>query len=1171
MANNEQNKAYGSITITNLKERYITNTVTYYGVSATKDALPSTWDTIRPPLDANTPFLWSKTKYFYSDGTLEESTPVISDAMVVVQSYEEYCVVTANSISKTPSETATWSTDFPNTWKGQDYIWKRTTTKWSDGTCTYSPVTEVSKQEIIERIVDILNSADPAPNPLWTVGSWCKENEITIIDGATIMTGSVTADQIDVGSLTAHNSFKVSIQDAVVGGGRNVAYNASITHTAECTSTDFASTGSLKWQLKKAAKYTGTKINENVFNTGDTYTLSFSFQKIAGELINIGGHTSSSTISRVTIDGMNISPESVESGVGFLVQQVQDNDLIHHIAITFIATKEADDKNIYIQPNRGMVNEITYDLWDVKVEKGEVATDWTPAPEDMATATELSVLNGKIESKVAQGEYDATITQLSSSIESKVSSKDYDTTISQLETEIQAKVSNNDTGAGCSWSMTSNKFEVKTTAEGKTGGITVDKDGLTVEGTVNATAGEIGGCKIVNGYLTVTELSALSGNMGTLTAGEINGNELYEVINETGFATRFVEAEGNLNNGTFVFNTNQPTSYIYLPKSTNTTEWNSLGEVLDEEVSILLPSEYDLTESDLLSLGNINKQINLSYIDLTKTLDLTYNNFSNIILQSASIGCEFNFRGLYGSGNKSYTQSQTIDFPFSNIDNISINSNNIDFYLSQTQITEQPITLFIKNATRDYDSNSYITKVIKSGYLKKLQDKFQIELTAQVILTSAEGWRYLDNITVDYGSDITITQTGPTNLHHIERKEIIGPISWKISTSGDNFIESNHFTVSHDGIVQAVDGEFTGVITATGGQIGAFRLEGEGLISDYVTINQTAINFPTQSMLDLGTGAVQFKDLEDATYIITTEQKPFILKNNSGAGIKFDVVEGTAAATRTIYLSVEESKYDKYGHYSQNVSWRIAEGTILLPVTITFYYTIDTENGYSKNNIYNFEIPSQQKNGSINFSETLTQKEYDKIFNGQYCHTYISWNQMGNKPGLGYGDGEISKVVAHYNETNNMTYSLGHFYPADESCCLGSNEKGSRWGGIALVNGAASGSDRRLKYDINQLRDDHKYNMFFDTLLAVKYKMLAGTSGRYHVGFIAQDVTASLLEAGLTTQDFGGLINTKPEDLSGEYSLRYEEFIALCVDQIQKLKKRVEALENQLNNISTEE
>lgn len=482
---NEQNKAYGSITITNLIERYITNTVVYYGVSATKDTCPSIWDTIRPTLDASTPFLWSKSKYFYSDGTSEESTPVISDTMVIVQSYEEYCVVMANSTSKTPSETATWSTDFPNTWKGQDYIWKRTTTKWSDGTCTYSPVTEVSKQEIIERIVDILNSADPAPNPLWTVGSWCKENEITIIDGATIMTGSVTADQIDVGSLTAHNSFKVSIQDAVVGGGRNVAYNASITHTVECTGTDFASTGSLKWQLKKAAKYTGTKINENVFNTGDTYTLSFRFQKIAGELINIGGHTSSSTISRVAIDGMNISPESVESSVGFLVQQVQDDDLTHHIAITFIATKEADDKDIYIQPNRGIVNEITYDLWDVKVEKGEVATDWTPAPEDMATATELSVLNGKIESKV----------------------------------------SNNETGKGCSWSMTSDNFEVKTTAEGKTGGITVDSNGLTVEGTVNATAGVIGNCAIVGGYLTVPQLSALSGNMGTLTAGEIIGKD----------------------------------------------------------------------------------------------------------------------------------------------------------------------------------------------------------------------------------------------------------------------------------------------------------------------------------------------------------------------------------------------------------------------------------------------------------------------------------------------------------------------------------------------------------------------------------------------------------------------------------------------------------------------
>ena len=81
--------------------------------------------------------------------------------------------------------------------------------------------------------------------------------------------------------------------------------------------------------------------------------------------------------------------------------------------------------------------------------------------------------------------------------------------------------------------------------------------------------------------------------------------------------------------------------------------------------------------------------------------------------------------------------------------------------------------------------------------------------------------------------------------------------------------------------------------------------------------------------------------------------------------------------------------------------------------------------------------------------------------------------------------------------------------------------------------------------------------------------MNKGRSGRFHIGFIAQDVEQAILDSGMTTQDFAGLVQHKDrEEQIGEYAdqyyLRYSEFIALNTFMIQKLTKRVEELEKKI-------
>ena len=110
---------------------------------------------------------------------------------------------------------------------------------------------------------------------------------------------------------------------------------------------------------------------------------------------------------------------------------------------------------------------------------------------------------------------------------------------------------------------------------------------------------------------------------------------------------------------------------------------------------------------------------------------------------------------------------------------------------------------------------------------------------------------------------------------------------------------------------------------------------------------------------------------------------------------------------------------------------------------------------------------------------------------------------------------------------------------------------------VLNTSGAAVTSDRRLKNSIEELPD--AYLDALDKLTPVRFKYNDGTSGRYHVGFIAQEVQEALTAAGLDTQDFGGFV-----DLNGdgsELGLVYTQFIGLLHQKIRRLENKINELE----------
>lgn len=108
-------------------------------------------------------------------------------------------------------------------------------------------------------------------------------------------------------------------------------------------------------------------------------------------------------------------------------------------------------------------------------------------------------------------------------------------------------------------------------------------------------------------------------------------------------------------------------------------------------------------------------------------------------------------------------------------------------------------------------------------------------------------------------------------------------------------------------------------------------------------------------------------------------------------------------------------------------------------------------------------------------------------------------------------------------------------------------------------------SDFTKKHDILSL--DNIYSQIFDKLNPVIYKYNNDISDRVHIGLVAQEVEDAVLSVGLTTKDLAAIYyNVDADGNKVDYGLCYEEFISLCVYEIQKLKARVAELEAQQND-----
>ena len=117
----------------------------------------------------------------------------------------------------------------------------------------------------------------------------------------------------------------------------------------------------------------------------------------------------------------------------------------------------------------------------------------------------------------------------------------------------------------------------------------------------------------------------------------------------------------------------------------------------------------------------------------------------------------------------------------------------------------------------------------------------------------------------------------------------------------------------------------------------------------------------------------------------------------------------------------------------------------------------------------------------------------------------------------------------------------------------------NRWAAVYSASGVLTTSDELKKNTITALPE--KYITLLDNLEPVMFKYDDGTSGRFHTGFIAQDVKTAMDAAGVTDMEFAGWCQDVDAEGNDTYFLRYHEFAALMLAKIKQLETRIAELE----------
>ena len=222
--------------------------------------------------------------------------------------------------------------------------------------------------------------------------------------------------------------------------------------------------------------------------------------------------------------------------------------------------------------------------------------------------------------------------------------------------------------------------------------------------------------------------------------------------------------------------------------------------------------------------------------------------------------------------------------------------------------------------------------------------------------------------------------------------------------------------------------------------------------------------------------------------------------------------------------------------------------------------------GYSKSDHVHDTLYAENKSDWISFDTTNSR-----------------WAMYVNGGSYATFDGESFTAPQFKGKISNGTYyvtlnSNNNFIPSVDQI-INCGTSGHSWKNIYSNGAKVTTSDVRYKKIICNISDDERYEVLFNNLKPklYKYKNFKETDNhdRIHSGYISQEVKDAMSIAGIDNTEFAAFCYSNFENdqdaidnnngFKDKYMLGYEEFIALNTAMIQKLSKKIEKQQKEIN------
>jgi len=457
-----------------------------------------------------------------------------------------------------------------------------------------------------------------------------------------------------------------------------------------------------------------------------------------------------------------------------------------------------------------------------------------------------------------------------------------------------------------------------------------------------------------------------------------------------------------------------------------------------------------------------------------------------------------------------------------------------------------------------------------------------------------------------------------------------------VTISGGAITIGSNFSVDTSGNMVANNASMTGTVTANTGRIGGWTISGTALEGS---------GSAGKIILDPSIPSMRFNNANGATKLtIRTGQLTYLGGNSvnlsmpsqtTGAGTYYsNVYNQTVGVVQTIYIpdagsyvgtpSFSGNGSNLYytsptfnGYFSVNFWIEIKDGPTYATANSVGYISVGGDTTYGMPNetgvmgiysslttlsfptagtYYLFPVRTVQGNftsgyvqlagggytgGSSNFTPEVDFGELTE-FGLQVASSANQFAKIARNSS--YAFESLGAIYVKSPNTSTFSYFDGVVHPfTGNTNDLGTS--GNRWRYI-YSNNLLQVSDRRLKEDIQptDLGLD-----FINKLNPVKYKRIGASSPRFHYGLIAQEVTASLVDYGLTTSDAGFLVsssvNYTAEEIEKfkdrrdwevyeremaasdrqELGIAYNELISPMIKSIQQLSAKIDELEAKIS------